>query len=54
VKSGEDTDNEVLVMLALQLHEKLGLMTGAGEDVRAGRGRQGCQPREVQVRRAVV
>jgi hypothetical protein len=26
VKAGEDTDNEVLVMLALQLHEKLGLM----------------------------
>jgi hypothetical protein len=26
VKAGEDCDNEVLVMLALQLHEKLGLM----------------------------
>jgi hypothetical protein len=27
VKAGEDCDNEVLVMLALQLHEKLGLMS---------------------------
>jgi hypothetical protein len=27
VRAGEDSDNEVLVMLALQLHEKLGLMS---------------------------
>ena len=25
-RAGEDSDNELLVMLALQLHEKLGLM----------------------------
>lgn len=30
VKAGEETDNEVLVMLALQLHEKLGLMKVPG------------------------
>ena len=26
-RAGEDSDNELLVMLALQLHEKLGLMS---------------------------